>query len=237
MRHAVRAAKVIGRVFRRRDAAGRAERAEEEHAGRAQEGLRQVLWLPDERLRLPAYGGRAGPGGIRRDCGHGAGRPRCPQYLQHPRKGRRQGLFGTRPRAEVRARNVRWMAAKTQIVVAGCVAQAEGAEILRRAKGVDLVVGPQSYHRLPEMLREARRRSRRRSIPTSLRRASSTPPSASRERTLARGVTGVRHRAGGLRQVLHVLRGPLHAGRRGVPARSRESSRKCGGWRMQACAR
>ena len=35
----------------------------------------------------------------------------------------------------------------------GCVAQAEGAEILRRAKGVDLVVGPQSYHRLPEMLR------------------------------------------------------------------------------------
>ncbi len=39
-----------------------------------------------------------------------------------------------------------------QIAVAGCVAQAEGAEILRRQKAVDLVVGPQSYHRLPEML-------------------------------------------------------------------------------------
>src|SRR5438552_2735215 len=38
------------------------------------------------------------------------------------------------------------------VAVAGCVAQAEGAEIIRRAPVVDLVVGPQSYHRLPEML-------------------------------------------------------------------------------------
>ncbi len=38
------------------------------------------------------------------------------------------------------------------IAVAGCVAQAEGAEILARQPAVDLVVGPQSYHRLPEMI-------------------------------------------------------------------------------------
>ncbi|HEY5081316.1 MAG TPA: tRNA (N6-isopentenyl adenosine(37)-C2)-methylthiotransferase MiaB [Bauldia sp.] len=38
------------------------------------------------------------------------------------------------------------------IGVAGCVAQAEGAEIIRRAGGVDIVVGPQSYHRLPELI-------------------------------------------------------------------------------------
>jgi tRNA-2-methylthio-N6-dimethylallyladenosine synthase len=38
------------------------------------------------------------------------------------------------------------------IAVAGCVAQAEGAEILARQSAVDLVVGPQSYHRLPEMI-------------------------------------------------------------------------------------
>jgi tRNA-2-methylthio-N6-dimethylallyladenosine synthase len=38
------------------------------------------------------------------------------------------------------------------IAVAGCVAQAEGEEILRRAPAVDLVVGPQSYHRLPGLL-------------------------------------------------------------------------------------
>jgi tRNA-2-methylthio-N6-dimethylallyladenosine synthase len=40
------------------------------------------------------------------------------------------------------------------IVVAGCVAQAEGGEILRRAPFVDVVVGPQSYHRLPDLLAE-----------------------------------------------------------------------------------
>ncbi|WP_435164024.1 tRNA (N6-isopentenyl adenosine(37)-C2)-methylthiotransferase MiaB [Falsirhodobacter sp. 1013] len=39
-----------------------------------------------------------------------------------------------------------------KIGVAGCVAQAEGAEIIRRMPMVDLVVGPQSYHRLPEMV-------------------------------------------------------------------------------------
>jgi tRNA-2-methylthio-N6-dimethylallyladenosine synthase len=46
------------------------------------------------------------------------------------------------------------------IAVAGCVAQAEGAEILRRAPDVDIVLGPQTYHRLPEMVaRAARARS------------------------------------------------------------------------------
>ncbi|CAM1632002.1 tRNA (N6-isopentenyl adenosine(37)-C2)-methylthiotransferase MiaB [Bartonella apis] len=40
------------------------------------------------------------------------------------------------------------------IGVTGCVAQAEGEEILRRAPTVDLVVGPQTYHRLPELLRK-----------------------------------------------------------------------------------
>ena len=41
---------------------------------------------------------------------------------------------------------------KLTIAVAGCVAQAEGEEIIRRAPAVDLVVGPQSYHRLPDLL-------------------------------------------------------------------------------------
>jgi tRNA-2-methylthio-N6-dimethylallyladenosine synthase len=42
-----------------------------------------------------------------------------------------------------------------KIVVAGCVAQAEGDEIIRRADMVDVVVGPQSYHHLPDLLRRA----------------------------------------------------------------------------------
>ncbi len=41
---------------------------------------------------------------------------------------------------------------KMTIAVAGCVAQAEGAEIMRRQPAVDLVLGPQSYHKLPEMI-------------------------------------------------------------------------------------
>ena len=45
----------------------------------------------------------------------------------------------------------------TKIAVAGCVAQAEGSEILRKQRAVDLVVGPQSYHRLPELLRRETR--------------------------------------------------------------------------------
>ncbi len=40
----------------------------------------------------------------------------------------------------------------TKIAVAGCVAQAEGAEMIARARMVDLVVGPQSYHLLPDLL-------------------------------------------------------------------------------------
>jgi tRNA-2-methylthio-N6-dimethylallyladenosine synthase len=45
------------------------------------------------------------------------------------------------------------------VAVAGCVAQAEGAEIVARQKAVDLVVGPQSYHRLPELIARAHRAS------------------------------------------------------------------------------
>jgi tRNA-2-methylthio-N6-dimethylallyladenosine synthase len=45
--------------------------------------------------------------------------------------------------------------AETMVAVAGCVAQAEGAEILARAPVVDVVVGPQAYHRMGEYLRRA----------------------------------------------------------------------------------
>src|SRR5215203_420521 len=54
------------------------------------------------------------------------------------------------------ARNGRQM----KIAVAGCVAQAEGEEIIRRAPVVDVVVGPQSYHHLPQLLARAKRDGR-----------------------------------------------------------------------------
>jgi len=53
------------------------------------------------------------------------------------------------------------------VAVAGCVAQAEGAEILERAPFVDLVFGPQSYHRLPEMVARAADGSREGILDTS----------------------------------------------------------------------
>ena len=48
----------------------------------------------------------------------------------------------------------------TVVAVVGCVAQAEGAEIVRRAPAVDLVIGPQSYHRLPELVARTRSENR-----------------------------------------------------------------------------
>ena len=52
------------------------------------------------------------------------------------------------------------------IAVAGCVAQAEGEEITRRAPWVDIVVGPQTYHRLPELVSRADPAARARAIDT-----------------------------------------------------------------------
>src|SRR5213076_1382655 len=47
--------------------------------------------------------------------------------------------------------------ASMTIAVAGCVAQAEGEEIMRRQPAVDLVVGPQAYHQLPELIARTHR--------------------------------------------------------------------------------
>ena len=52
------------------------------------------------------------------------------------------------------------------IAVAGCVAQAEGAEITRRAPWVDMVVGPQTYHRLPELVAKIDPEARTRLVDT-----------------------------------------------------------------------
>jgi tRNA-2-methylthio-N6-dimethylallyladenosine synthase len=53
---------------------------------------------------------------------------------------------------EMRAARTEAGGGRMGVVVAGCVAQAEGEEIMRRAPVVDLVVGPQAYHKLPELI-------------------------------------------------------------------------------------
>ena len=78
------------------------------------------------------------------------------------------------------------------IAVAGCVAQAEGEEIVRRAPAVDLVFGPQSYHRLPDLLDRAAARPKGRpggTIDTdfAIEDKFDALPAAARSRTRSRG--------------------------------------------------
>ncbi len=69
----------------------------------------------------------------------------------HIREKAAEKLYSEVGRIVVRARDAG--RPRPTIAVAGCVAQAEGAEVMARARAVDLVVGPQAYHRLPELLR------------------------------------------------------------------------------------
>jgi tRNA-2-methylthio-N6-dimethylallyladenosine synthase len=78
---------------------------------------------------------------------------------------------------------------RVTIAVAGCVAQAEGREILRRATAVDIVVGPQSYHRLPELLERTRREGRVVDTEFPAEDKFDFLGQPSREATRARGVT------------------------------------------------
>ena len=75
------------------------------------------------------------------------------------------------------------------VAVAGCVAQAEGKEIIRRANVVDLVIGPQNYHRLPDLIVRAERGEKviDNEFPLDDKFAILKPPSP--EATRARGVS------------------------------------------------
>ncbi|MDK1384147.1 tRNA (N6-isopentenyl adenosine(37)-C2)-methylthiotransferase MiaB [Sinorhizobium sp. 8-89] len=75
------------------------------------------------------------------------------------------------------------------IGVAGCVAQAEGDEILRRAPAVDLVIGPQTYHRLPEALKRARGGERVVETDYAIEDKFEHLPAPDKAKTRARGVT------------------------------------------------
>ncbi|KQV84160.1 tRNA (N6-isopentenyl adenosine(37)-C2)-methylthiotransferase MiaB [Rhizobium sp. Root1220] len=75
------------------------------------------------------------------------------------------------------------------IGVAGCVAQAEGEEILRRAPAVDVVIGPQTYHRLPEALRRAKEGQRIVDTEYALEDKFEHLPIADKAKIRARGVT------------------------------------------------
>ena len=120
------------------------------------------------------------------------------------------------------------------LAVAGCVAQAEGAEILARAPYVDIVLGPQTYHRLPEMVARAGPRRRRGDRDRFPGRGQVRLPA---RRGGAAGDHRVPDDPGGLRQVLQLLRRALHARRRDQPARGRGDRRGAAAGRRRARAR
>jgi tRNA-2-methylthio-N6-dimethylallyladenosine synthase len=76
-----------------------------------------------------------------------------------------------------------------RIAVAGCVAQAEGEEIIRRAPVVDVVVGPQSYHNLPQLLARAKRDGRALDTEFPVEDKFGFLPAPSRQAIRARGVS------------------------------------------------
>ena len=75
----------------------------------------------------------------------------------HIREKAAEKLYSELGRCKLSKDQRRSEGADTLIAVAGCVAQAEGEEILRRAPYVDIVLGPQTYHRLPEMVAKVTR--------------------------------------------------------------------------------
>ena len=195
---------------------------------RTAQALRQILRLPDERLRFPSYGGPAGARGLCRDR-----RPEDADLIIlntcHIREKAAEKVYSELGRMRVMKQEAAREGRRVTVAVAGCVAQAEGAEIIRRAPVVDLVVGPQSYHRLPELLaRETRNGRSRPSFPVEDKFGFLARAEQGRDARARRH--GVRHRAGRLRQVLHLLRRALHARRRGLapgredPRRSRATS-------------
>ncbi|PPR31825.1 MAG: tRNA-2-methylthio-N(6)-dimethylallyladenosine synthase, partial [Alphaproteobacteria bacterium MarineAlpha9_Bin5] len=75
----------------------------------------------------------------------------------HIREKASEKLFSELGRLRVLKKRRASMGKRMIITVAGCVAQAAGEEIIRRIPQVDIVVGPQTYHRLPELIVRAER--------------------------------------------------------------------------------
>ncbi|NVN85636.1 MAG: tRNA (N6-isopentenyl adenosine(37)-C2)-methylthiotransferase MiaB [Rhodopseudomonas sp.] len=78
---------------------------------------------------------------------------------------------------------------RVEIVVAGCVAQAEGQEIIRRQPAVDVVVGPQSYHHLPQLLAHAKTHGRALETEFPVEDKFGFLPEPSRDAIRARGIS------------------------------------------------
>jgi len=73
----------------------------------------------------------------------------------HIREKASEKLYSDLGRLSVFKENKKKIGRKMHIIVTGCVAQAEGEEILKRNKNVDYILGPQNFHKLPNFLKES----------------------------------------------------------------------------------
>ena len=123
-----------------------------------------------------------------------------------------------------------------QIAVAGCVAQAEGEEIIRRAPAVDVVVGPQSYHHLPQLLPAPAATAARWKPNFRSRTSSASCRRRSREAIRARGISSFVTVQEGCDKFCTFCVVPYTRGAE-CRGRSRKSSTTCFGWPTMACAK
>ena len=107
----------------------------------------------------------------------------------HIREKAAEKVYSELGRLRVLKREAAAQGRRLVVGVAGCVAQAEGKEIIRRAPVVDLVVGPQSYHRLPDLLARAAMGEAPVETEFPIEDKFDFLPAATHEKTRARGVT------------------------------------------------
>ena len=107
----------------------------------------------------------------------------------HIRERAAEKVYSELGRMRVLKEEARAAGRKVMVGVAGCVAQAEGEEIVKRAKVVDLVVGPQSYHRLPDLIARAEARPGVVDTEFPVEDKFKAIPAASEARTRSRGLT------------------------------------------------
>jgi tRNA-2-methylthio-N6-dimethylallyladenosine synthase len=80
----------------------------------------------------------------------------------HIREKAAEKVYSELGKIRIRKEELNKSGKKMVVAVAGCVAQAEGDEIIKRAPYVDIVIGPQSYHNLPNMVRKIQGRKKNR---------------------------------------------------------------------------
>ena len=121
------------------------------------------------------------------------------------------------------------------MVVAGCVAQAEGEEIIRRAPVVDVVVGPQSYHHLPQLLLRAKTDGRALETEFPSRDKFGFLPQPSRQAIRSRGISAFVTVQEGCDKFCTFCVVPYTRGAK-RHVRWRRSSRTWSAWQATACA-